>query len=197
MIGWKSLWTPNVPGAWTLLSLRLAVGVGFLLHGLAKLDRGPTRFALLLEHIGAPYPLATAWIVTCLEIVGGVLLIIGFSVTLVSVPLIMSMLVALFTIHIHYGFSAVNTIGLTASGPEFGPPGYEVNLLYISGLIALALSSPTAMSVDRILFRDKTNHGNTGGKYQGERSRHSTRQVTVGRETPQAVAMAETDLPAL
>ena len=153
MFGWRSLWKLNIPGAWTMLLLRLVLGVGFLLHGLAKLNRGPAKFAMLLEHIGAPYPLATAWMVTCLEILGGILLIIGLLVALVSVPLIISMLVALFTIHIHYGFSAVNTIGLAPSGPEFGPPGYEINLLYIAGLIALALSSPTAASVDQILLR--------------------------------------------
>jgi putative oxidoreductase len=41
-------------------------------------------------------------------------------VTILSVPLIASMLVALFTLQIHYGFSSVNTIGLTPSGPVFG-----------------------------------------------------------------------------
>ena len=80
-------------------------------------------------------------------------------VAIVSVPLIISMLVAMFTLQIHYGFSSVNTIGLTPSGPVFGPPGYEINLLYIAGLIALALSGPTAASVDRILFREKSNLG--------------------------------------
>jgi putative oxidoreductase len=131
MFGPKSLRKLKVPGTWTLLPLRLVVGLGFLLHGLAKLNRGPAKFALLLEYTGAPYPLPTAWLVTCIEILGGILLIIGLFVPLVSIPLIISMLIALFTIHIHYGFSAVNTIGLTPSGPEFGPPGYEINLLYI------------------------------------------------------------------
>lgn len=56
------------------------------------------------------------------------------------------MLVAMFTVNIRYGFSSVNTVGLTANGPQFGPPGYEINLLYIAALIALAVSGP-----DRIL----------------------------------------------
>ena len=159
MIGWRLHWKLNISSAWTLLPLRLVVGVGFLLHGLAKLNRGPATFAMLLEHIDAPCPLLTAWMVTCVEILGGLFLISGFFVALVSVPLIISMLVALFTIHIHYGFSSVNTVGLTPSGPVFGPPGFEINLLYIAGLIALALSSPTAASVDQILFREKTNLG--------------------------------------
>src|ERR1700755_3393511 len=110
MISWRSLSKLDIPSAWTLLPLRLMVGVGFLLHGLAKLNRGPAEFALLLEHIGAPFPVPTAWIVACVEVVGGVLVIIGLLVAIVSVPLIISMLVALFTLHIHYGFSSVNTI---------------------------------------------------------------------------------------
>jgi putative oxidoreductase len=153
MMRWSLLRKLNLPADWTLLPLRLVVGIGFLLHGLAKLNRGPDQFALVLEYVGAPYPLVTAWGVTCIEILGGSMVIIGLLVPLVSVPLIISMLVALFTLHIHYGFSAVNKIGLTSSGPVFGPPGYEINLLYIAGLIALALSTPTAASVDRKLFR--------------------------------------------
>ena len=59
------------------------------------------------------------------------------------------MVVALFTIHVRYGFSSVNTIGLSAAGPVFGPPGYEINLVYIGALVALALAGPSALSVDR------------------------------------------------
>ena len=33
-------------------------------------------------------------------------------------------------------FSAVNLIGLTPERPQLGPPGYEINLLYIAGLVA-------------------------------------------------------------
>jgi putative oxidoreductase len=168
MTSWRSLRKSNIPSAWTLLPLRLVVGVGFLVHGLAKLNRGPAKFALLLEHIGAPFPVPTAWMVTCVEILGGAFVVIGFLVAVVSVPLIISMLVAMFTLHIHYGFSAVNTIGLTASGPVFGPPGYEINLLYIAGLIALALSSPTAVSVDRILFRSEPTQRSLLGVFEKE-----------------------------
>jgi putative oxidoreductase len=48
---------------------------------------------------------------------------------------------------VHYGFSAVNTIGLTAAGPVFGPPGYEINLLYLGALVALTIAGPGALSV--------------------------------------------------
>jgi putative oxidoreductase len=134
--------------AWALVPARLIVGSGFLAHGLAKFHRGPEKFAALLTHLRLPMPLASAWITVGAEIVGGAALLAGAFVAIACVPLIITMLVAMFTVHIHIGFSAVNTVGLTAAGPQFGPPGYEINLVYIGALIALALSSPTPYSVD-------------------------------------------------
>lgn len=133
---------------WALLPLRLVVGYGFFAHGLAKWNRGPEKFAQLLALIHTPQPLLTAWLVTGTELLGGLAIILGVFVLLVSIPLAASMVVAMFTIHVHYGFSAVNTIGLTATGPVFGPPGYEINLLYLGALAALALVGPGAVSVD-------------------------------------------------
>lgn len=133
-----------------LVPLRLILGIGFLAHGLAKLGRGPAKFGVLLHQLGVPLPVTMAWLTTATEILGGVALIIGAFVVLATLPLIVTMLVAMFTIHIHNGFSAVNTVGLTAAGPVFGPPGFEINLLYIAGLVALAVSEPTAASIDAI-----------------------------------------------
>ena len=139
------------PRSWALLPLRVIVGVGFLAHGMAKWHRGPDKFAKLLQLIGTPSPLVTAWLVTGLEVLGGLAIIIGAFVFLASIPLFISMVVAMLTIHVHYGFSAVNTLGLTATGPVFGPPGYEINLLYMCALAALALVGPGALSVDQWL----------------------------------------------
>jgi putative oxidoreductase len=133
---------------WALLPLRLVVGFGFFAHGLAKWNRGPEKFAGLLALIGAPSPAVTAWVVTAIELLGGLAIMLGVLVLLASIPLLVSMVVAMLTIHMRYGFSAVNTIGLTPTGPVFGPPGYEVNLLYICALVALALAGPGALSID-------------------------------------------------
>ena len=136
-------------GHWVPLPLRLIIGFGFMAHGWAKLSRGPSGFAKLLAQIGAPLPEATAWASTFVELLGGLAIFVGAFVEVVSIPLIVMMLVAMFTVHLKYGFSSVNTIGLTADGPRFGPPGYEVNLLYIAGLVSLILGGAGALSVDR------------------------------------------------
>ena len=140
---------------WAPLPLRLVIGYGFMAHGWAKLSRGPAGFARLLEQIGTPLPELTAWVSTLFEVLGGLAILAGACVAVVSVPLIVMMLVAMFTVHLRYGFSAINTIGLTAAGPQFGPPGYEVNLLYIAGLLALILGGAGPLSIDRLLARIK------------------------------------------
>jgi putative oxidoreductase len=144
----KTRWSP-----WVSLPLRLVIGFGFMVHGWAKLSRGPSGFAKLLTQVGAPLPESTAWVSTIVELLGGLAIFVGAFVRIVSVPLIVMMLVAMFTVHLKYGFSSVNTIGLTEDGPQFGPPGYEVNLLYIAGLLALILGGPGALSIDRFLWR--------------------------------------------
>lgn len=132
----------------------MILGVGFMVHGWAKWSRGPAVFAELLKQVRVPLPLASAWLVTVLEILGGLALLIGAFVGL-SIPLIFSMLGAMFTVNIKYGFSAVNTLGITPEGPRLGPPGYEINLLYIAGLVALILGGAGPLSIDALRSRRK------------------------------------------
>ena len=138
---------------WVPIPIRIILGVGFMVHGWAKWNRGPAVFAELLKEARVPLPLANAWLVTMLEIFGGLALLLGAFVALVSIPLIFSMLGAMFTVNIKYGFSAVNTIGITPEGPQLGPPGYEINLLYIAGLVALILGGAGPLSIDAVRSR--------------------------------------------
>jgi len=135
------------------LFLRLAVGFGFMAHGWAKLSRGPEGFAKLLTLLHVPFPHIMAWISVLIETLGGFAILAGIFVSFSALPLICTMLVAMFTIHIHYGYSSINTIGLTAKGPLFGPPGYEINLLYIAALIALIISGAGRFSVDAVMAK--------------------------------------------
>jgi putative oxidoreductase len=133
---------------WGITVLRVIVGFGFLAHGLAKWQRGPAGFAKLLAQIGVPLPLVSAWMVTAVEICGGLALLLGLFVAIASIPLIATLITAMFTVHWRYGFSSVNTIGLTPDGPRFGPPGYEIDLLYIAALLAVVFAGTSALSLD-------------------------------------------------
>jgi putative oxidoreductase len=136
-------------GGWALLPLRLLVGYGFAAHGYAKLARGPAAFAEILAAIGIPGALPTAWITALLELVGGVAIMFGAAVLPLAIPFVIIMLTAMFGVHARYGFSSVRLKSVSATGAVFGPVGFEVNLLYITGLIALALGGSTPLSVDR------------------------------------------------
>jgi putative oxidoreductase len=134
---------------WPLLPLRLIVGFGFAAHGYAKLSRGPEHFADILAVLGVPAPLPMAWVTSLIELIGGLLVMLGAGVVPLSLPLSAIMFTAMIGVHLRYGFSSVRLKGLTGSGAEFGPVGYELNLLYIAALAALAASRSSPLSVDR------------------------------------------------
>ena len=132
------------------LLLRLVIGYGSMAHGWVKLSRGPAGFERLLVYTHTPFAHILLWIVPFVEVLGGLAILIGLFTRAAAVPLIITMLTAMFTIQMKYGFSSVNTIGLTPSGPLFGPPGFEINLLYIAGLLSLMITGAGALSVDSL-----------------------------------------------
>ena len=138
---------------WALLPVRLMVGFGFAAHGVAKLGRGPQRFAVILHALGIPAPHLAAWATTLLELVGGLCLMIGLAVVPLTLPLAGVMLTALFGVHLRYGFSSIRLEALTSEGARFGPIGYELNLLYLAGLLALGLGGGGPASLDGVLER--------------------------------------------
>ena len=141
---------------WALLPLRLMIGFGFAAHGYAKLHRGPDKFAAILVSIGVPQSHITAWVTALLEFSGGISLMAGAFVLPLTVSLAVIMLTALFTVHLRYGFSSLVLKGVTSAGAQFGPVGYELNLLYIAALLTLAICGAGALSVDEWLERSKS-----------------------------------------
>lgn len=133
---------------YAMLPLRLIVGFGFVSHGYAKLHKGPEAFAIILHAAGVPAPHLMTWLTIITEIVCGVAILLGSFVTLVSVPMIVLLLVAIVTVHLPYGFSSIKLMAVTNGRAQFGPPGYECDLLYIAGIVALVLSGPSPFSID-------------------------------------------------
>ena len=134
---------------WAPIPLRLIVGYGFIAHGFAKFSRGPETFGAVLHTIGIPFPSLMAWLTTLVELVGGTAILIGAFVPLVSGPMMIVLLTALFTIHLPYGFFSVKLVEVTATGTKFGTVGYEIILLYLASLVALVFGGAGPFSVDR------------------------------------------------
>lgn len=140
-----------VPADWYALPLRLVLGYGFFEHGYAKLSRGPEAFIAILQAIGMPFPDLLGWATVIVELVGGTMILAGAFVPLASVPMIAVLLVAIFTVHLPNGFSSIKLRAFDAAGAHFGQPGYETDLLYIAGLLALCIAGAGPLSVDATL----------------------------------------------
>lgn len=141
---------------WALAGLRLLVGFGFAAHGYAKLERGVDHFAQVLTAMGIPMPNALAWLTVVVELLGGVALLVGAFVSVLCLPLAAIMLTAMFGVHLPYGFSSVKLRAITGAGAQFGPVGYELNLMYLMALLILCVSRPTPLSLDAWLARRKS-----------------------------------------
>lgn len=140
-------------GRWAPLPLRLIVGYGFAEHGFAKLLRGPDNFTGILHAMGLPLPHVFAWTTIVTEIVGGLCILVGALVPVVSIPMAIVLLVAIFTVHLPYGFPSIKLEAITPNGAHFGQPGYETDLLYLACLLALVLGGSGPFAVDNWLFR--------------------------------------------
>jgi putative oxidoreductase len=140
---------------WAPFPLRLIVGYGFMEHGFAKLARGVDAFPVILQALGVPAPHLMGWLTILVEIVGGLAILLGALVPLASIPMAAVLLVAATTVHLQYGFSAIKLQAVTAAGAQFGPPGFETDLLYLACLAALVLGGSGPLSVDRLLLRHR------------------------------------------
>lgn len=155
---------PSLAQCWYAVPLRLIVGCGFIEHGYAKLARGPELFTTILGALGVFDPPLMAWATILVEILGGLAVLLGLLVPLASVPMIVVLLVAIFTVHLPNGFSSIKLLSVTATGAHFGQPGYETDLLYLAGLAALIVGGSGPLALDRLLFRLRSDArvGSTG-----------------------------------
>lgn len=81
-----------------LLAIRLYWGWQFFEAGLGKFPK-IDEIASYFGTLNIPFPLFNAYLAASTEMLGGLLLMVGFGARLAAIPLIITMLVALFTAH--------------------------------------------------------------------------------------------------
>jgi putative oxidoreductase len=133
--------------------LQLIVGYGFLAHGVAKWSKGPDAFAAILGAAHVPAAHIMAWLTILTEIFGGLAILCGAFVFWVSLPAIVLLIVAIVTVHLPYGFASIKLMKIVDGRAQFGPPGYECDLLYIACIVTLVLAGPSPWSVDAYRLR--------------------------------------------
>lgn len=135
------------------LPIRLLFGFSFVYYGIPKLFDSQTHSFIsgMLAQIGVPAPDLMTYVVGTVETLGGIALLIGAFIPFASAALIPVMLVALFKVHLAQGYSFMHIIGMSENGPQFGVPGYEVNLIYIAGLLTLIIVGAGKYSLDNLI----------------------------------------------
>jgi putative oxidoreductase len=103
-------------------------------HGYAKLARGPEDSINLLHAMGIPFHFLLGWATMIVEIVGGLLILLGALVPLATIPMVIVLLVAIFTVHLPNGFSSTKLQSFDSAGAHFGQPGYETESSISQGL---------------------------------------------------------------
>jgi putative oxidoreductase len=140
---------------WSMLPLRLIVGGGLMVHGWLKLGRGVEVFAAALAGLNIPAPHFMAWVTVLIELIAGAAIFLGAYLTLMSLPVTIVLLVAMFKVHWQFGFSSIKFLAVTAAGPQFGKPGVECDLLYLVCIAALLLAPPDPWAIDHWRVRAK------------------------------------------
>ncbi len=122
-----------------LLLMRLILAFGFF--GPAKMKLGNIDGIISwFESINIPLPALNAYLATGTEALGVVLLALGLGTRLISIPLIITMIVAIVTVHLGNGFEA-------------GKNGFEIPLYYIIMLITLLIYGSGKFSIDHLLHK--------------------------------------------
>ena len=92
------------------LALRLYLAPVFWMAGISKLSDIESTAAWFGNPdwgLGLPYPTVLAWLAASTEAVGAILLVFGLAVRWVSIPLMLTMVVAIISVHWQYGWQAI------------------------------------------------------------------------------------------
>lgn len=92
------------------LALRLFLVPVFWVAGFNKLEGFDGVVYWFGESLGLPFPTLMAGLATATEIFGAVLLLLGFATRWISIPLMVTMLVAIFSVHWPHGWQATHDL---------------------------------------------------------------------------------------
>lgn len=125
---------------WSTVILRLVLGLTFFIHGLAKFQGGIENTVGWFDSIGLPGFLAYA--VAALELVGGLLVVVGFGTRILSALFVLLMLGATFKVKLALGFLGNGQMA-----------GYELDLALMAMALFLAINGGNKLSLDQIVFK--------------------------------------------
>lgn len=94
------------------------------------------------ESLGYPAPLLNVYLAGSTEMLGVILLTLGFGTRIIAMPLMFVMVIAITTVHWHNGFSA-------------GDNGFEIPLYYLAMFFMLMAFGSGKLSLDYLMRKNK------------------------------------------
>jgi len=129
---------------WSTLSLRVLMGIVFILHGYGKLfgpNPGIEGFTGYLTSLNVVAPVFMAWLVSLVEFLGGIALLVGVATPLFASLLAIDMVFA-------WTLTKIGK-GIIVNGVITG----ELDLALLAIAISLSLSGAGIWSVDAMLTK--------------------------------------------
>jgi len=126
-----------------LLAIRLVLAYGFYVTASMKWQN-ISGVAEWFGELGIPFPGINAYLAASTEAAGVLLLLLGFATRAISIPLIITMIVAITTVHWQNGFEAGNN-------------GYEIPLYYLLFLLLLVIKGSGKYGLDNFVKRKLQN----------------------------------------
>jgi putative oxidoreductase len=130
-----------------LAILRVVLGIAMAVHGWSKLSNGVDNVAGFFGGtLGIPAPELMAWVVTIVELVGGILLIVGFLSQIAGILIALDMLGAILFAFLLRGSPFIENGAIT----------WEKEAVFAAAALCIALAGPGAWSVDDVVAENRT-----------------------------------------
>lgn len=135
------IWLANFLSPFVLLAFRLFWGWLFILAGIDKFS-DMDKVVEFFTQLNLPAPTFNAYLVATVELVGGAALFLGFASRLITLPLIIIMVVALFTAHAQATFHLLSDpLVFIAQAP----------VTYLMATLTVFLYGPGCFSIDCLI----------------------------------------------
>jgi putative oxidoreductase len=126
--------------AWGIFIVRIVTGLLFAFHGWQKFAGGIGGVAEFFAKIGIPMPGVMAPFVAGLELIGGVLLVLGLATRWIGLLFTCEMLVT--TLYVQL--------------PAKGWNGADLDRMLLAAALLLVLAGPGAAAVDSLITADSS-----------------------------------------
>jgi putative oxidoreductase len=130
-----------------LAILRVVLGIAMVVHGWSKLSGGVDNVAGFFGGmLGIPAPGLVAWVVTIVELIGGILLVVGFLSQIAGILIALDMLGVILFAFLLRGASFIDK----------GQISWEKEAVFAAAALCIALAGPGAWSVDDVVAENRT-----------------------------------------